>query len=100
MLVGLSPRDLPLRWEDMMQNGLETRLHKSNFDFEANTADVARTCGVVNVAQRSEFHLQVFEKKRECCFEIRPNTHTLHPSTFCGKSELPRRQRQRQRQRR
>lgn len=34
MLVGLSPCDLPLRWEDMMQNGLETRLHESNFDFE------------------------------------------------------------------
>jgi hypothetical protein len=52
MLVGLSPRDLPLRWEDIMQNGLETRLHKSNFDFEANTADVARTCGVADVACR------------------------------------------------
>ncbi len=45
MLVGLSPCDLPLRWEDMVQNGLETRLHESNFDFEeaANRADVART---------------------------------------------------------
>ena len=50
MLVGLSPRDLPLRWEDIVQNGLETRLHESNFDFEANTADVARTCGAAHVA--------------------------------------------------
>ena len=35
MLVGLSPRDLPLRWEDMMHNGLEPRLQMSNFAFEA-----------------------------------------------------------------
>jgi hypothetical protein len=58
MLVGLSPRDLPLRWEDMMQNGLETRLHKSNFDFETNTADVATTCGeayICSAAQRIPF---------------------------------------------
>ena len=35
MLVGLSPRDLPLRWEDMMHNSLEIRLQMSNFAFEA-----------------------------------------------------------------
>ena len=74
MLVGLSPRDLPLRWEDMMHNSLEIRLQMSNFAFEAYRG--CRQNLRLVLRRKIQFHShggvpdeRNVKKKRECCFE-------------------------------